>query len=146
MQGGVGSIPGWGTEIPYAAQCGQKISKKRACLSPSSGGNQKTSPDSNLLPHPASKPGSASVKAHSVLPLRCFSVCLLFCRSPHRSQQDTGHQHLPGDHCPQYFAHLCIRLTETHQPPSAEAGLGAGLTAPPPRSLATALGTRSALP
>ena len=56
--GGVGSISGWGTEIPYAAQCGQKITKTRACLSPSSGGNQKTS--NLLLLHPASKPGSAS--------------------------------------------------------------------------------------
>ena len=59
--GGVGSIPSWGTEIPYAAQYGQKLNKKKACLSPSSGGNQKTSPDSNLLLlHPASKPGSTS--------------------------------------------------------------------------------------
>ena len=27
--GGEGSIPGWGTMIPHAAQCGQKKKKKR---------------------------------------------------------------------------------------------------------------------
>lgn len=26
---GIGSIPGWGTRIPHAAQCGQKKKKKR---------------------------------------------------------------------------------------------------------------------
>ena len=27
--GGEGSIPGWGTEIPHALQCGQKLKKKK---------------------------------------------------------------------------------------------------------------------
>ena len=27
--GGAGSIPGWGTKIPHAAQCGQKEKKKK---------------------------------------------------------------------------------------------------------------------
>ena len=28
--GGMGSIPGWGTKIPHASQCGQKKGKKPA--------------------------------------------------------------------------------------------------------------------
>ena len=27
--GGVGSIPGWGTKIPHAVGCGQKLKKKK---------------------------------------------------------------------------------------------------------------------
>ena len=29
IAGGVGSIPGWGTKIPQAVRCGQKIGKKK---------------------------------------------------------------------------------------------------------------------
>jgi len=31
--GGVGSIPGQGTKIPHASQCGQKKKKKKPALS-----------------------------------------------------------------------------------------------------------------